>query len=776
MARFTNYLRLAGLNRAEASALSEQFTSWDELCAWLDCNEAETIQPPLNRAAIIPPDVTTSWKAGIRNKLFGRRTNSASDRVVPGWEKVVVYRQRVTLALSVILTACTVMLSDYTLRAQQMSDVTRDVYLVVYGIMSFFLFSNFTKLMLGTWHTLRGPSKNPWHPSHTARDPRTHVRVAVVFPVYHEGVPRVAAGIAATWMSIKDKHPDLADRFDFFLISDSRQAHYAIAEEAAVHQLRNEFSEGRFYYRRRTVNANAKMGNVTDFCRRWGQNYEYMLVMDADSVMDGDGVIPLLRMMEGNERIGILQTNPTPILRKSLFGRMQQFAGRLYGAVFSYSLQSMLMGNASYIGHNAMIRLKPFIEHCMLPELSGKAPWGGKPLSHDIIESAMMGRAGYEVWFLPDVEGSYEEIPANLLAFMVRERRWMQGNLQHLRFVLVDGLRSIHRETFINGSMGYLSAPLWAVFLIVSGYGMVSFLQKGVLAFRNFRTLEMPMIMLFISSMVFLFMPRILAVAVNLAQHRARLFGGKDKLLWSLLIETVFSFFLSPITMICITGFMWLWLKRKSIRWGTQQRDDEPLSWDVCFRHFGLISVIGVLCWSAMLYKVHGISTQNALVLYTFSNGWVRPSDVLIWFFPILGGFALSVWIARFTSISFPWLRSRNLFCIPEEIDTPEVIGDLVKWEERFKDILPDAENPDETVAYALRDPEYFVRHRPATRSKPHVAKVLLPKIRAGVALKGKELLFALYERACFDALHATYAGWGATPAHAPRIAPLTVS
>jgi membrane glycosyltransferase len=204
---------------------------------------------------------------------------------------------------------------------------------------------------------------------------------------------------------------------------------------------------------------------------------------------------------------------------------------------------------------------------------------------------------------------------------MVRERRWMQGNLQHLRFVLVDGLRSVHREMFSNGSMGYLSAPLWALFLLVSGYGMANFLQKGVLAFWNFRTLEVPMILLLVSSMVFLFLPRILATAVHLAQHRARRFGGKDKLLWSLLIETVFSFFFSPIIMICITGFMWLWLKRKSIRSGTQQRGDEPVSWDVCFRRFGLVSVIGIVCWSAMVYKVHGISAEQAVVLYTFSNG-----------------------------------------------------------------------------------------------------------------------------------------------------------
>jgi membrane glycosyltransferase len=228
------------------------------------------LSPPLNRAVIIPPGINTSWKHSIWNQLFGRRGNG---RVIPGWEKVVIYRQRVSLAMTLILTSLCIMLSDYSLRAQQMSEFALEVYLVVYGVMSFFLISNFSKMLIGTWHTLRGPSKNPWHPSHTARDPRPHVRVAVVFPVYHEGIPRVTAGIAATWMSIRDKYPHLADRFDFFLVSDSRKASYAIAEEAAVHRLRDEFPDGRFYYRRRTSNINAKMGNVSDFCRRWGKNW-----------------------------------------------------------------------------------------------------------------------------------------------------------------------------------------------------------------------------------------------------------------------------------------------------------------------------------------------------------------------------------------------------------------------------------------------------------------------------------------------------------------------
>src|ERR1041384_6934495 len=137
-----------------------------------------------------------------------------------------------------------------------------------------------------------------------------------------------------------------------------------------------------------------------------------MLLMDADSVMDGAACGALLRMMEGNPHIGILQTNARPVLRQSLFGRMEQFAARLYGSVFSWSLQAMYMGHACYLGHNAMIRLDALIAHCILPRLSGEAPWGGKPLSHDIVESALMARADREVWFLPEIEGSYEEVPA----------------------------------------------------------------------------------------------------------------------------------------------------------------------------------------------------------------------------------------------------------------------------------------------------------------------------------------------------------------------------
>lgn len=744
----TEYFRALRLPETEFDNLSHLITSWKDFCAWLDRQEHVSVQPRPTRIPIQPPAPNRSWKIFHLGEPVPNHPGPAE------WEKVVDYRRRIVLALTLVTTVAILLFSDTVLRAQRMPELLLQAYLVIYGIMTYFLASSFYKLILGAWHSLRGPKGNPWHPIHQARDPRPGIKTAVVFPVFHEDMARVAAGMAATWRSIYGLHPEFADIFDFFLLSDSREIAYVVAEQMAVYHLGQEFQNGRLFYRRRPVNQNAKMGNLTDFCRRWGNQYEYMLVMDADSVMDGDAVVSLLRMIEGNHRIGILQTNPKPILRTSLFGRMQQFGARLYGSVFSYSLQTMYMGHASYIGHNAIVRMQPFIKHCILPSLPGKKPWGGKPLSHDIVESAMMARAGYEVWFLSDIEGTYEEIPANILGFLVRERRWMQGNLQHLRFILLSGLRAMHRETFINGFMAYASAPLWALFLLVSNYGMVHYLQHGVLQVGGLRTLELPTVTLLVASMVFLFMPRMLALAVHIASDKARLFGGKDKLLCSVFLETVFSFFFSPIMMIFITRFFFLWLKQKSVSWGTQNRGDDPLRWSDCWRYFGWSSALGVAFWFLIGEALMRIPSENATLLQIFSGGWVRPDDILFWFIPILGGIAGSIYIARITSLSFNGIRKRRLFCIPEELHEPEVITEVLAYEKRFSKCIPDARDKSRTIEFARKDKAFFVHHYRQTRYRPHVARRLLPKIRNGDCLTDKEMLLAFTERSCFSAIH----------------------
>ena len=716
--------------------------------------------PELHRTPAAPSQLDLSVRQSLRRKFGLSRSKPArgwSARGWPprGWERVVAHRQRLSLGLTAIAT-CVLLAGTWSvLDRQGMSAVTMTAYLAIYGAMNFFLMNSFWKTVLGIIYVLRGEDRNPWHPVHWARDPLPGTRVAILFPVFHEDVARVAAGMAATWESIERTAPGLAGRFDLFLISDSRLPEYAIAEEAAVYALRARLPGARVYYRRRTRNANAKLGNIEDFCRRWGGDYKYMLVMDADSVMDGEAVVSLLRMMEGNDRIGILQTNPKPVLRETLFGRMQQFSGRLYGSVFSYSLMVMYMGDASYIGHNAMVRVKPFMEHCFLPQLPGRKPWGGKPLSHDIVESAMMARAGYEVWFLPEIAGSFEEVPANILAFLVRERRWMQGNLQHLRFLFLPGLRSIHRETFLNGSLGYVAAPLWAMFLVLSTFWMVDFLGNGLAALGELSTLRLPMAYLMVSGLIFLFLPRIIALAIHLERKVARGFGGKAKLTASVVLESAFSLVFSPIIMLSVTRFLWLWVKRRGIVWGTQQRGDETLPWRDCLAHFTWISLIGLAALAALALGVSSIPQNLALIMETMSDGWARGDYLLYAFSPVLFAFIASVWIVRVTSKRFPAIERMRLFSIPEEADPPEVLERLRHWLAELQRAVPDPADREATIAFATADPRFIVQHQAQTRARGAVAERMLDKLQRGEALQDEELMLALNERRCFEQLQA---------------------
>lgn len=640
---------------------------------------------------------------------------------------------RLIRGLSVLTTLLLVFLSDELITGQHLQWQWRIVYLAIYGTMMFFMAGNFYKVLFGAWYARRGHKGNPWHPMNHLQNPTPKDRVAVLFPVYHEDIHRVAAGMAACYRSLAEEYHDYLPLFDFHLLSDSRKTGYRITELAAIYRLRNIFQSHQFYYRSRPVNSNAKLGNVTDFFRRHGSEYPFALVMDADSVMDGKTMVTLLKGMVGNSRIGILQSNPRPIFRETVFGRMQQFAAHLYGSVFSYSMQAMYMGHAIYIGHNAMIRVNPFMKYAILPELKGKKPWGGKPLSHDIIEAVALGRAGYEVWFLPELSGSYEEIPANMLGFLIRERRWMIGNLQHIRFWFVSGLQGLHRETLINGVMAYFSAPLWFAFLLVSAYGVLHFMGVVRTSLVGLSMLKVPAIMLLASILVFLFLPRIMAVMLNLDSHRAKHYGGKDKLLWSVALETVFSFLWSPIMMIYISLFFWQWIRGKSVSWGAQDRGDTALSLKDSWTYFGKVSLFGLSAWIALVYYVQHIPTAEKALLFTLSSGWVHPYSLLIWYFPVLGGMALSVWIARWSSFRLNFLREIRLFMIPEEVWEPKVLQDTHKYEDKFRSMLPDPENFPQVWDFATTNEAFIRCHLPELRDRNQIFKAFTQKYQSNV-------------------------------------------
>ena len=120
-------------------------------------------------------------------------------------------------------------------------------------------------------------------------------------------------------------------------------------------------------YRRREINTGYKAGNIADFCARWGNDHDFALTLDADSFMSADAILRLVRIAQGDPRLGILQSLVVGLPSTSAFTRIFQFGMRL--GMRSYTLGSAWwQGDCGpYWGHNALLRLKPFAQHAQLP-------------------------------------------------------------------------------------------------------------------------------------------------------------------------------------------------------------------------------------------------------------------------------------------------------------------------------------------------------------------------------------------------------------------------
>ena len=291
------------------------------------------------------------------------------------------------------------------------------------------------------------------------------ISTAIIFPIYNEDSVRVLEGLRATYESLE--RTGQLGRFDFFILSDSTHPDRWIEEERRWSELVCDLDAlGKIYYRRRLFNEERKSGNVRDFLNTWGKRYRYFVCCDADSVMRGETLVDLVKLMEVHPTVGLIQTVPALINAESLFGRIQQFANRLYAPVFIAGLNYWALDFGNYWGHNAIIRTDPFMQYCDLPQLPGRKPFGGQILSHDFVEAALMLREHWQVWLAYDLDGSYEEAPQSLVDNAQRERRWCQGNMQHTLVLFAKGLRGVSRMHLILGIFGYLASPLWLAFML----------------------------------------------------------------------------------------------------------------------------------------------------------------------------------------------------------------------------------------------------------------------------------------------------------------------
>lgn len=422
--------------------------------------------------------------------------------------------------------------------------------------------------------------------------PTGRARTAILVPIYEEDPDRVFAAVEVMRASLAVTG---AGEVAVFVLSDTRRPEAAAAEEEAYRALLARIAvapgHGRraaVHYRRRASNTRRKAGNVAEFLERWGGAYDFMVVLDADSLMTGRAIAQMIGTMEANPRAGIVQTMPYAVGRDSLFARVQQFAGRLYGPMLARGLAFWQGPRGGYWGHNAIIRIQPFMQHCGLPDLPGRAPLGGEILCHDTVEAALMLRAGWDAWLVPGIEGSYEETPTNLLDHLVRERRWCQGNLQHLRVLRARGLKLASLLHIGVGILHYLSAPL-----LLASLALSTALRGSWGTTAEAGHWQGALLVLVLALM---FAPKLLAIGTVLAtKGGAQPYGGAGRLLASALLEQVFSTLAGPILTVFYTVFVATTLMGRVVRWDAQARDDRGLGWLEAGHRLGLPVAVGAV-------------------------------------------------------------------------------------------------------------------------------------------------------------------------------------
>jgi Membrane glycosyltransferase len=482
---------------------------------------------------------------------------------------------------------------------------------------------------------------------------------AIVMPVYNEDPARIFRGLENMLVSLKETGQ--SESFDLFILSDSNQPENWVDEECAWASLCSRLQlHGRVYYRKRRVSLHGKSGNIADFCRRWGRRYRYLVILDADSVMTGKTLVRLARAMDANPTVGIIQTAPKIVRGISFFQRLTQFATHTLGPLFAAGSNFWHLAGGSYWGHNAIIRLQPFMDHCVLPELPGRTADDRHILSHDTVEAALMQQAGYQVWFAFNEDGSYEEGPPNLSESLKRDRRWAQGNLQHFWFLLAPRTHFTNRIHMFFGLMAYLSAPLLVIFIVLSAIDYHGKMKAAIYADR----LSDPAwteawrngLLLLSITLLMLFGAKLLGWLHTLP--RARQFGGMLRMTASTLLETVTAVLLAPILLWFHTKFVVLTLLGLRVSWKTQNRSDSRIPFAQAVREYGMLPLAGAVVLGVTLY-------------------WMPV--LTLWLSPILAGWLLAVPLVMVTSSDEvgQWLRRRGLLVIPEETAPPEVLRGL---------------------------------------------------------------------------------------------------
>ncbi len=441
-------------------------------------------------------------------------------------------------------------------------------------------------------------------------------------------------------------------RFHYFVLSDTDRTDVATAEESLIADWRHSVSadqHAQIVYRRRSSNDGYKAGNVREFCNRWGHDFDIMVPLDADSVMTGQAIVQLVAIMQAYPKLGVLQSLVVGAPSSSPFARIFQFGMR-------HGMRAYTMGQAWWVGdcgpfwgHNAAVRIKPFVDHCALPMLPGEPPLGGHILSHDQVEATLMRRAGYEVRVMPTECGSYEDNPPDALEFIRRDVRWCQGNMQYVALFNLPGLLPVSRFQLIWAVLMFVGVPAWTLMIAALPFVTADAQSISDFPIASSQAFYVTFLLMYLS-------PKLAGlIDAVLTPGEVTKFGGIVRFTASATIELAFSFLQGAISTIRTSIFMIGLLFGKSIVWNGQHRDTRGVSWREA----------AIALWPQCVF---GVVVCGALLS-------VSPT-VLLWSLPLTAGYLLAI---PFTVVTAnPALgrimRAHGISAVPEDFAPPAEI------------------------------------------------------------------------------------------------------
>jgi membrane glycosyltransferase len=603
-------------------------------------------------------------------------------------------RRLLMLTTTIALTILAAYEMYYVLEVGGITAAEATVLGLFVALFAWIAFSSFSAIA-GFSVLLFGRTTAPAHHQDTQLSSRT----ALLFPVYNEDP-------APVLLRVRGMHEAIAaagfgPHFDVFILSDTTDPDIWVREEKLLLDLRREHGFANVFYRHRAKNVARKSGNIQDWICAFGGGYESMIILDADSLMTAETVVQLAAAMERSPHTALIQTLPIIVNAQSLFARLQQFAGRLYGPVIAAGIAWWHGSESNYWGHNAIIRISAFAAHAGLPELRGRKPFGGHVLSHDFVEAALMRRNGWGIHMAHQIRGSYEECPPTPLDYAARDRRWCQGNLQHIALLGTRGLHWVSRLHLLTGIGSYLTAPMWLAFLLLgiaislqAQFVRPEYFPSGFSLFPKWPAQDPIRAMwVFGGTMALLLIPKLLAFLLVLSDgRRRRAFGGAALVGAGIVVEVLLSGLLAPAMMVFQSIAVADILLGRDSGWQVQSRAGGAIVMPQLLRRFAVPTALGV-----------------AMAI----SAWLVSLSLFLWMTPVIIGLLVAIPLAILLSrpSAAPSGR-RRLLATPEELSPDPLLVATAHTD------TPEPREPADAFELLRNDPALRDAHLPNGSSR----------------------------------------------------------